>query len=90
VLAERRADQAAFRAEQEKKSMRLGTGHGQREYSPTRYTEFVRNSDSPDEIVTIYYDSRANLIARGIIRSPRLTEPAPFPAGAGFVPDPRS
>lgn len=58
-------------------------------YSPTRYTEFVRNSDSPDEIITIYYDSRANLIARGIIPSPRLAEPAPFPGGAGFVPDPR-
>ncbi|MBK7765585.1 MAG: hypothetical protein IPI44_05450 [Sulfuritalea sp.] len=38
--------------------MKLGTGHGEREYSPTRHTEFVRNSDSPDEIVTIYYDTR--------------------------------
>ena len=93
VLAERRADQsesrAALRAEAELKSMKLGTGHGEREYSPTRHTEFVRNSDSPDEIITIYYDSRANLIARGIIPSPRLAEPTPFPAGAGFVPDPR-
>jgi len=93
VLAERRADQsessAGLRAEAELKSMKLGTGHGEREYSPTRYTEFVRNSDSPDEIITIYYDSRANLIARGIIPSPRLAEPAPFPGGAGFVPDPR-
>ena len=93
VLAERRADQsessAGLRAETELKSMKLGTEHGEREYSPTRYTEFVRNSDSPDEIITIYYESRANLIARGIIPSPRLAEPAPFPGGAGFVPDPR-
>ena len=93
VLAERRADQsesrAALRAEAELKSMKLGTGHGEREYSPTRHTEFVRNSDSPDEVITIYYDSRANLIARGIIPSPRVAEPMPFPAGAGFVPDPR-
>ena len=93
VLAERRADQsesrAALRAEADWKSMKLGTGHGEREYSPTRHTEFVRNSDSPDEVITIYYDSRANLIARGIIPSPRLAEPTPFPAGAGFVPDPR-
>ncbi len=92
VLAERRADQAesraGLRAEAELKSMKLGTGHGEREYSPTRYTEFVRNSDSPDEIITIYYDSRANLVARGIIPSPRLAEPTPFPANAGFVPDP--
>lgn len=80
---------AERRAEQESKSARLGTGHGQREHSPTRYTEFVRNSDAPDEIVTIYYDSRANLIARGIIPSPRLAEPTPFPGSVGFVPDPR-
>jgi hypothetical protein len=93
TLAERRADQAesrtGLRAEAELKSMKLGTGHGEREYSPTRHTEFVRNSDSPDEIITIYYDSRANLVARGIIPSPRFAEPAPFPANAGFVPDPR-
>jgi len=57
------------------------------EYSPTRYIEFVRSNDSPDEVITIYYGSRVNLITRGIIRSPRLTEPTPFPAG-GFVPDP--
>ena len=86
TLAESRAKAPA---ESDKKSRQLGTGHGEREYSPTRYTEFVRNSDSPDEVVTIYYDSRANLIARGIIASPRLAEPTPFPTGAGFVPDPR-
>jgi hypothetical protein len=93
TLAERRADQSASRTasrgESEAKSMKLGTGHGEREYSPTRYTEFVRNSDAPDEVITLYYDSRANLIARGIIPSPRLAEPTPFPGSAGFVPDPR-
>ena len=93
VLAERRADQlesgAASRAEPDLKSRKLGTGHGEREYSPTRHTEFVRHSDTPDEVIAIYYDSRANLIARGIIPAPRLAEPTPFPAGSGFVPDPR-
>lgn len=93
ALQERRSDEAesraSLRAEAELKARRLGTGHGQREYSPTRRTEFARNGDSPDEIITIYYDSRANLIARGIIPSPRLAEPTPFPGGAGFVPDPR-
>lgn len=89
ALAERRADQAQSRAEPAAKSMKLGTGHGEREHSPTRYTEFVRNSDTPDEVIAIYYDSRANLTARGIIPAPRLAEPTPFPAGAGFVPDPR-
>ena len=92
-LAENRTEQSESRsarsAEVEKKSSKLGTGHGAREYSPTRYTEFVRNSDTPDEIISIYYDSRSKLIARGIIPSTRLAEPSPFPAGAGFVPDPR-
>ena len=50
----------------------------------------MRLSDSPDEVITIYYDSRPNLIARGIIPTPRLAEPRPFPASFGFVPDPRS
>ena len=93
ALAENRSEQSESRstrsADVEKKSSKLGTGHGAREYSPTRYTEFVRNSDTPDEIISIYYDSRSKLIARGIIPSPRLAEPSPFPAGAGFVPDPR-
>lgn len=89
ALAERRADQAQTRAEPAAKSMKLGTGHGPREHSPTRYTEFERNGDTPDEIITIYYDSRANLVARGIIPAPRLAEPRPFPAGVGFVPDPQ-
>ena len=31
-----------------------------------------------------------NLIARGIIPTPWLAEPTPFPANARFVPDPRS
>ena len=87
--AEPRADRQESRAENPSKVMKLGTGHGQREHSPTRYTQFVRQSDTPDEIVMIYYDSRANLVARGIIRSPRLAEPSPFPGSSGFVPDPR-
>ena len=93
ALAEQRAEQPesrlAAREADLAKLKKLGTGHGEREYSPTRYTEFVRSSDTPDEIITIYYDSRANLVARGIIPSPRLADPTPFPAGAGFVPDPR-
>lgn len=87
------ADLGAARArppvEAEKKVNKLGTGHGEREYSPTRYVDFVRQSDTPDEVITIYYDSRANLLARGIIPAPRIAEPRPFPANFGFVPDPR-
>jgi hypothetical protein len=58
----------------------LGTGHGRREHSPAYYVEFERASRAPAEIVTLYYDSRPSLLARGVLR-----EPQPFP---GFVPDP--
>lgn len=88
ALAERRARAPDSRVDDEAQQKKLGTGHGEREHSPTRYTEFARNSDTPDEIITIYYDSRANLIARGVIPAPRRAEPAPFPGSAGFVPDP--
>ena len=88
ALADRRARQAESRIEADQQLKKLGTGHGQREHSPTRYTEFARNRDTPDEVITIYYDSRANLIARGVIPNPRRAEPTPFPASVGFVPDP--
>lgn len=65
---------------------KLGTGHGERIHAPTHSTEFRRASSTPSEATTIYYDSRQNLIALGIIpRYPKL--PQPFPNG-GFVPDP--
>jgi len=68
---------------------RLGTGHGAREYAPIRYTEFERESPSPDQIVKLRYDSRANLMARGIIPAPVPCPPEPQPFPGGFVPDPR-
>ncbi len=71
-------------------SPKLGTAHGERETSIVSRTQFVRNSPQPDEIIRIRYDSHANLIAMGILPSPR-TQPAPnaFPgATASYVPDP--
>ena len=66
---------------------RLGTGHGEREYSPIGRTSFERASSQPAEIVQIRYDSHANLAAAGIISAPRRAAlPDPFP---GYVPDPR-
>ena len=72
-----------------KEAERLGTGHGERLNDPTRYTDFRRAGDAPAEVVTIYYDSRENLVARGIIprAAYRHGQPQPFPGG--FVPDPR-
>jgi len=68
---------------------RLGTGHGRRLDSGAVYTAFERASDEPDEVIRIYYDSRKNLVARGIIPSPeRVARRLPDPFPQGFVPDP--
>jgi hypothetical protein len=67
---------------------KLGTGHGEREASQASWTDFRRASASPAELVSIYYDSRANLIAQGIIPYAPRAEPNPFP-GFRFTPDPR-
>jgi len=77
--------EAPMRAEP-KLEEKLGTGHGEREASGARWTQFRRASESPNELLSVYYDSRANLIARGIIRVPSRAEPNPFP---GFTPDPK-
>jgi len=69
------------------KADKLGTGHGEREYSPTTQTTFERASTRPAEIVQVRYDSYANLVASGIIARPRPYDSAQaFPS---FVPDPR-
>ena len=69
---------------------KLGTGHGQRENAWVSYTDFQRAQASPNEVITIYYDSHENLIAQGVIPVPRVPSPQPFPVQpqAGFVPDP--
>lgn len=66
----------------------LGTGHGRIQTSQVRYTSFERESESPNEVIAIWYDSHANLIARGVIPAPIPVprDPQPFPAN--FVPDP--
>jgi len=71
---------------------KLGTGHGEREYSAVNHTEFARLQPQPNEIIRIRYDSLENLFAMGIIKRPRPAPPGvnPFPAapGGGYVPDP--
>lgn len=67
----------------------LGTGHGEREWSVASNTRFERSTRSPVQVHSIYYDSRRNLMAAGILPSPRrhyAGNPRAFP---GFVPDPR-
>jgi hypothetical protein len=81
------ADESLARRSQDK----LGTGHGRRETSPAEYVDFQRDSEVPSETIVIYYDSRKNLIARGVIRDsrryPDRADPNPFPDGM-FAPDP--
>ncbi len=66
---------------------KLGTGHGRDESSQARYVAFERASADPAELITIYYDSHRNLVARGVIREPAPVAPLPRPF-PGFVPDP--
>lgn len=69
---------------------RIGTGHGRSETSRVTYTDFERARPSPDEVITIRYDSRENLVAMGVIaRATPYPGPHPFPdSERGFVPDP--
>lgn len=75
-------------APMEKAEKSLGTGHGRIQTSQVRYTSFERESESPNEVIAIWYDSHANLVARGVIPAPAPMprDPQPFPAN--FVPDP--
>lgn len=67
---------------------RIGTGHGRSETSYVQFTRFERAQSNPDQVLAIRYDSRANLIAMGVIPSPPAWQPQPFPGALGFVPDP--
>jgi hypothetical protein len=74
----------------ENAASRLGTGHGARHESVVQEVEFERASDAPDAVIRLYYDSRRNLVAQGVIppvRTPRW-RPEPFPDSRAFVPDP--
>jgi len=74
---------------------RIGTGHGQREWSPVGRTEFVRASRHPSQVSELRYDAYERLAALGIVPrdyryygygSPHDGTPSAFPGG--FVADP--
>jgi len=70
---------------------KLGTGHGEREWSTTTTVPFTRATAAPQYVYRLEYDSRERLIASGVIPRPRPTPtgPRPFPASPnGYVPDP--
>jgi len=86
--AEAAAD-AVGEAKAKREADRLGTGHGEREYAPTRYTDFERASTRPSQMVSVRYDSRPNLVRLGVIPAPRPRLPVPNPFPGQFVPDPQ-
>ncbi len=69
---------------------RLGTGHGQREWSVVQRTAFERASAAPEQVTQLEYDSRERLLAAGVIVEPQAhARPRPFPSNQGnFVADP--
>ena len=71
---------------------KLGTGHGEREWSYVSDTTFRRMQREPNEVIRIRYDSLENLVAMGIVRPARPLPPAPNPFPHSrerqFVPDP--
>jgi len=70
---------------------KLGTGHGEREYSYVDHTDFLRLQKHPNQVIRIHYDSLDNLLAMGIVARPRpiRSVPDPFPGSRDrFVPDP--
>jgi hypothetical protein len=72
ALAEKAQPAAeAKRHTQERES--LGTGHGRREYSSVEHTRFARAQSTPNEVLSIYYDSRENLIAQGVLPAPSVS-----------------
>jgi hypothetical protein len=84
-LAKRQADKSA-----EKSAEKLGTGHGRREQSYTEHTSFQRAQAQPNEVLVIYYDSRENLIAQGVLPRPSvaMVDRCSKRADNGYVPDP--
>lgn len=69
---------------------KLGTGHGEREWSQVSHTSFDRAQSTPNETISIRYDSFENLVSMGVVREPHYgsRKPRPFPESLGFVPDP--
>ncbi|MBS0225493.1 MAG: hypothetical protein JSS25_04015 [Proteobacteria bacterium] len=84
------ADAAAPMAESRNAApQRIGTGHGESQWSPVDSTTFHRASSRPAEVVSVRYNDVATLRRIGVIpnwRSPINRRPQPFPGG--FVPDP--
>ena len=74
---------------------KLGTAYGESDYSPVHETEFKRRRRRrPDGVLTLHYDSRDGLKARGVIPTridPYAEDPYAYDRGGaedGFAPAP--
>ncbi len=90
--AQRLAEPSDTAVAEQRRSEKLGTAHGAREWSVTSEVAFERATAYPLVVRRIEYDTFDNLVAVGVIRPPwdRGHQPRPFPSngGAGYVPDP--
>lgn len=67
----------------------LGTGHGQRRWDAATTTEFERESGQPNQVLSVWYDAREALVARGVLpRRWQGPQGAPEAFPIGFAPDP--
>jgi len=72
----------------------LGTGYGYDTYSPSTSTQFIRAKRRPNTVLSVRYDDRAGLRARGVLPRPRPyrydrpSRPEPFPETPVFAPPP--
>ncbi len=64
----------------------LGTGYGRNEDSRATRVAFERATSTPAEVLSVRYDSYANLVAMGVL--PRTIARAPDPFPGGFVQPP--
>ncbi|MET0807898.1 MAG: hypothetical protein ABWX93_03975 [Pseudoxanthomonas sp.] len=95
MAAERQSADASNAAESRSGARQsLGTGHGQREWSPVGQTSFIRATRSPAQVSELRYDQPRRLMAIGAMprdyptpyRDRREDRPNAFPDG--FVADP--
>jgi hypothetical protein len=66
----------------------LGTGFGREETSYAHRVGFERATGAPAETLAVRYDSRANLVAMGVLPQPRIVGRAPDPFPGSFVAPP--
>lgn len=84
------AGAARAMAEAEAMPQQIGTGHGQREWSPIGQTTFERASSRPAQVSQLRYEDAGKLVAMGVIppRYPAYAGSTPQAFPGGFVPDP--